>query len=101
MMRSLSPSKSIKIIADLSPTYPSGAKTAKKRKFILNTEEDEDLDSQNDIPLFERKKTKLSKMEDKKKDYEKNIIKKIYGRSSSIPNATAKGPEDAKMRASF
>ena len=54
------------MIADLSPTHPSGAATAKKRKFILNTEEDEDLDSEgeNSVPAFERKKTKLKIMED-------------------------------------
>ena len=48
----------------MSPTHLKGAKRSKKRKFILNTDEDEEANSQDDIaPLFEKKKTRLSIIE--------------------------------------
>ena len=104
MIRSLSPQESIKIIADLSPQYPTAATTAKKHQYILNTDEDEDdleSTSENQAAAFERKKTKLKIMEDRDKEHKKKVIKKIYGRSSSIPNPHTDVPEEAKMRASF
>ena len=51
------------MIADMSPSHLSGAKTSKKRNFMFNTEEDEDLDSQDySEPILQRKKTKLTMM---------------------------------------
>ena len=57
------------MIEELSPSHLSGARTSKKRNFILNTDEDDDLDSQGEnIPDFIRKKTLVRKMEDKEKE---------------------------------
>ena len=57
------------MIEELSPSHLSGAKTTKKRKFMLSTDKDDDMDSQGEnVPDFLRRKTLVAKMEDKEKE---------------------------------
>ena len=57
------------MIEELSPSHLSGAKTTKKRKFMLSKDEDDDMDSQGEnVPDFLRRKTLVAKMEDKEKE---------------------------------